>query len=70
MQRSTGVTSIVVTHSLECAFTVADRVGMMAEGTLIEVGSPEAIRRSSNPVVRRFLEGEEGPDMIRMEESS
>lgn len=50
-----GVTSIVVTHDLESAFQVGDRVALLTEGTLRACGTPDEILASEDPVVRRFM---------------
>ena len=52
------VTSVVVTHDMRSAYKVADRIAMLYNGTIVETGSPEAIRSSSNPVVQQFIKGE------------
>ncbi len=52
------VTSIVVTHDMRSAYKVADRIAMLYNGSILEVGSPEAIRNSQNPVVQQFIRGE------------
>jgi len=39
------------------AYKVGDRIAMLYEGQIIEVGAPEAIRHSTNPVVRQFITG-------------
>ena len=49
------ITSLVVTHDLNLGFAVADRLGMIHEGRLIETGTPEGIRATTNPVVRAFI---------------
>jgi phospholipid/cholesterol/gamma-HCH transport system ATP-binding protein len=49
------ITSLVVTHDLNLGFAVADRLGMIHEGRLIETGTPEAIRGTASPVVRAFI---------------
>lgn len=49
------ITAIVVTHDLNLGFHVADRLGMIHEGRLIETGPPAVIRATTNPVVRAFL---------------
>lgn len=49
-----GVTSIVVTHDLESAFQVGDRLALMIEGELRACGTPQEIRASEDPVVRQF----------------
>ncbi|HAM40961.1 MAG TPA: ABC transporter ATP-binding protein [Candidatus Omnitrophica bacterium] len=52
------MTSVVVTHDMRSAYKVADRMAMLYNGTIIEVGTPEQIRQSSNPVVQQFIKGE------------
>jgi phospholipid/cholesterol/gamma-HCH transport system ATP-binding protein len=49
------ITAIVVTHDLNLAATVADRLGMIHEGRLIETGTPAQVWATTNPVVRAFL---------------
>jgi phospholipid/cholesterol/gamma-HCH transport system ATP-binding protein len=51
-------TAIVVTHDVEFAETVADRMAILHQGQFVETGTPEQIRRSTNPAVERFLAGE------------
>lgn len=58
LKRELAVTSIVVTHDMNSAFKVADRIVMLHEGKLIVDGTPEAIRNSDNPRVRGFVRGE------------
>jgi phospholipid/cholesterol/gamma-HCH transport system ATP-binding protein len=50
-----GVTSIVVTHDLESAFQVGDRVALLTEGVLRACGRPQEILESDDPVVRQFM---------------
>jgi len=49
------ITSLVVTHDLNLAAAVADRMGMISEGQLIEVGTPAQVWATKNPTVRAFL---------------
>jgi phospholipid/cholesterol/gamma-HCH transport system ATP-binding protein len=49
------ITAIVVTHDLNLAAAVADRLGMIHEGRLIETGTPAQVWATANPVVRAFL---------------
>lgn len=60
LKRELNVTSIVVTHDMNSAFKVADRIVMLHEGKLIIDGPPAEIQRSDVPVVRRFVAGEAG----------
>lgn len=55
LQKTLDVTSIVVTHDLRSACRISNRVGMLHNGKIIEIGTPEEIRNSSNDVVRKFL---------------
>jgi phospholipid/cholesterol/gamma-HCH transport system ATP-binding protein len=60
LQRELKVTSIVVTHDMNSAFKVADRIVMLHEGHIIFDGTPEQIQTSENPDVKRFVQGEAG----------
>ncbi|MEM6792769.1 MAG: ABC transporter ATP-binding protein [Acidobacteriota bacterium] len=51
-----GVTLVVVTHELDSAFKVADRMALMRDGRFAASGTPEQIRASADPWVRRFLD--------------
>jgi len=44
------------------AYKIADRIGMLYEGKIIEIGTPEEIENSKNPIVQQFIHGRaEGP---------
>jgi len=58
LQQRLQVTSVVVTHDLHSAFEVGDRIAMLAEGRIVEEGTPEEFRRSRDPLVREFLEAQ------------
>lgn len=58
MQEKLQVTSVVVTHDMESAYYIADTIAMLYEGKLIECGTPDQIRDSSDPVVQQFIRGE------------
>ena len=60
LQRELKVTSIVVTHDMNSAFKVADRIVMLHEGRIIFDGTPEQIQTSENADVKRFVQGEAG----------
>jgi phospholipid/cholesterol/gamma-HCH transport system ATP-binding protein len=51
-------TAIVVTHDIEFAEMVSDRMAILHQGRFADVGTPAEIRASANPDVRRFLAGE------------
>ncbi len=56
----TGVcdTAIVVTHDLEFADMIADRMAILHHGRFADVGTPDEIRRSASQDVQKFLAGE------------
>jgi phospholipid/cholesterol/gamma-HCH transport system ATP-binding protein len=55
LARDLGVTSIVVTHDLESAFQVGDRVALLTHGKLRACGTPDEVLASDDPVVQRFM---------------
>jgi phospholipid/cholesterol/gamma-HCH transport system ATP-binding protein len=52
-----GVTGIVVTHDLRSAYTVGDRIAMLYDGRIRQVGTVAQIQQTEDPVVRQFIEG-------------
>lgn len=52
-----GVTGIVVTHDMRSAYTVGDRIAMLYEGKIRQVGSVAEIQATQDPLVRQFIEG-------------
>jgi phospholipid/cholesterol/gamma-HCH transport system ATP-binding protein len=69
LRRSLGVTSISITHDMASAYKIADQIAMLYKGKIIEVGTPEQIRSSPNPVVSQFVEGRaQGPITAEHEE--
>lgn len=61
MKEELGVTSLVITHDMKSAYAISDRIAMLYEGRVVEVGTPDEIRNSENNVVRSFVEGR--PDL-------
>lgn len=60
-----GVTSVVVTHDMRSAYTVGDRIAMLYEGRIRQVGTVAEIQATDDPVVRQFIEGR--PDAAPVE---
>lgn len=48
-------TTVVVTHDLNFALYISDRIAMIHEGRIIEIGKPSEIKASANPIVRKFI---------------
>lgn len=57
MKQRLSVTSVAITHDMHSAYKIADRIAMLYEGKIIEVGTPDEIRNTGNPVVRQFIAG-------------
>jgi len=55
LKRRIRVTSIVVSHDRDLAFGIADRMGMMFDGELRAIGTPEQIRQTRDPIIQKFL---------------
>jgi phospholipid/cholesterol/gamma-HCH transport system ATP-binding protein len=49
------VTSMVISHDIASAFRVADRLAVLYDGRIAAQGTPEEVRRSDDPYVKRFL---------------
>jgi phospholipid/cholesterol/gamma-HCH transport system ATP-binding protein len=57
-----GITSVVITHEMPSIFRIADEVLMLFGGRIVFRGTPQALRDSTDPLVRQFLKGDpEGP---------
>ena len=56
------ITSVVVTHDMNSVFRIADRIVMLHQGNVLQIGTPDEIKHSKNPIVQQFITGEaEGP---------
>ena len=55
LRQKVEVTQIVVTHDIDLAFYVADRIAVLSEGKIIEFGPPEQIRNCAKEVVQEFI---------------
>jgi phospholipid/cholesterol/gamma-HCH transport system ATP-binding protein len=65
MKERLNVTSIAITHDMKSAYKIGDRIAMLYQGKIIEIGTPEEIKNSSNPIVQQFIQGtSEGPIKI------
>lgn len=57
MKNTLSVTSVAITHDMNSAYKIADRIAMLYEGRIIATGSPDEIKNTGNPVVRQFITG-------------
>jgi len=69
LQEKLKITSIAVTHDMVTAYKISDRIAMLYEGQIEEIGTPEEIRKTKNSVVRQFITGSsEGPIKMKIRE--
>lgn len=57
MRNKLNVTSVAITHDMNSAYKIADRIAMLYNGVIIETGTPEEIKNTQNPIVRQFITG-------------
>ncbi len=57
LQDRLGITSIVVTHDIQSAFNVGDRIAFLYKGVIMFEGSMDEARTSDEPILKGFLEG-------------
>jgi phospholipid/cholesterol/gamma-HCH transport system ATP-binding protein len=66
MQKKLKMTSVVVTHDMHSAYKVANRIAMIYDGKIIEIGTPDEIKKSRDPYIVQFVTGSvEGPMPVR-----
>ena len=66
LQERLHVTSVTITHDMVSAYKIADKIAMLYDGRIEEVGTPAEIQNSDNPVIQQFIHGRaEGPITAR-----
>ena len=55
LQKRIHVTSLVVTHDRDLAFGIADRIAVIHEGRILAIGTPDEVKRLSDPLIHKFL---------------
>ncbi len=56
MKHELGCTSLVVTHDMDSAFRVSDRMAMLARKKIVAIGTVKEMQESTNPDVRAFFD--------------
>jgi phospholipid/cholesterol/gamma-HCH transport system ATP-binding protein len=56
LKRAFNMTVVVVTHEMQSAFRIADRMAMLYQGSLIAVGTKEELQSSTHPRIRQFFD--------------
>jgi len=57
LRKKLGVTSVAITHDMQSAYKISDRIAMLYKGEIQEIGTPDEIRNTSNPIVKQFITG-------------
>lgn len=62
MQKKLNITSVAVTHDINSAYAIGDRIGLLHAGKILEVGTPDQIKNTQDLRVKQFIQGiAEGP---------
>ena len=62
MREELKVTGVVITHDMQSAFRISDRIAMLYDGRIRFHGTPDEVRDADDRVVRAFIEGR--PDLL------
>jgi phospholipid/cholesterol/gamma-HCH transport system ATP-binding protein len=57
MRRELAVTGVVITHDMDSAFRISDKIAMLYQGQIRFQGTPDEVRASEDPIVKGFIEG-------------
>lgn len=60
LQKTQGMTNIVVTHEMRSVFRIADRVIFLEKGKVHWAGTPDELRETKDPELRAFIDGDSG----------
>lgn len=64
LQKELDVTQVVVTHDMNSAYYIADRITFLYQGRVEFVGTPEEVKNTTNPILRQFIEGKTKGPMV------
>ena len=57
LKKKLGVTSVAITHDMHSAYKISDRIAMLYKGEIQEIGTPDQIKGTTNPIVKQFITG-------------
>lgn len=60
-QQRVGFTAIIVSHDIPEVFDISQKVALLESGKILFEGSPDALMDSPDPVIQRFIAGEDSP---------
>jgi len=62
LQERLGITSVAVTHDIDLAYRISDRIAMLKDGKVYKLGTPEEFEQSDDPEIRSFVTGSRGKE--------
>ena len=65
LKQTLANTALIVTHDIESAKKVGDRILMLHKGNFILDSSPETLENTDNKIVKRFVNGQASQDEIQ-----
>ncbi len=67
LQKKLKLTSVVVTHDMNSAYKISNRMAMLYQGKVVSIGTPDEIRNTTNPLVKQFVTGSsQGPIQMQV----
>jgi phospholipid/cholesterol/gamma-HCH transport system ATP-binding protein len=57
LSKKLNITAVVVTHDMKSVFRIADRIVMLHQGKVLQIGTPQEIEKSRDPVIKQFVAG-------------
>lgn len=57
MKNKLSVTSVAITHDMNSAYKIADRIAMLYDGRIIGTGTPDEIKNTEDPIIKQFITG-------------
>ena len=62
VNREVGATALSISHDMESAAKIGDRIAMLYQGKIVWAGAPDDVNAAANPVVDQFIHGRvDGP---------
>jgi phospholipid/cholesterol/gamma-HCH transport system ATP-binding protein len=58
MRERLDVTMVTITHNMQSAFRIADRIAMLQSGRITAIAGPDVFRSLADPYIQKFLAGE------------
>ncbi len=58
MRHRLDVTMVTITHNMQSAFRIADRIAMLQNGQITAIAQPDVFRSLADPYIQKFLAGE------------